>query len=66
MRAAVGTGGEQELLKADPFQVDLILPSYPRVFVLLFGGWMDLFNEEEWAFVLFAFVTTTKALGNSN
>lgn len=67
MKAAVGRGGAaQELMKSDPFKVDLILPLIPAVFVLLFTGWMDLFNKKEWDFALFDFVTTTKALENSN
>lgn len=67
MKAAVEMGGgAQELMKSDPFKVDLILPLIPAIFVLLFGGWMDLFNKKEWDFALFNFVTTTKALENSN
>lgn len=56
----------QELMKSDPFKVDLIPPLIPAVSVLLFGGWMDVFNKKESAFALFPFVTTTKALENSN
>ena len=48
MKAAVEMGGGgQELMKSDPFKVDLIFPLIPAIFVILFGGWMDLLNKKE-------------------